>query len=751
LPQRYIIPLKIDTKNVGGKARGLQLLLRKGLLIPDTHVCISDAYLRWKESPKVLDNIKEELSVIIQEEKKYIIRSSASLEDSSEHSFAGQFKTFPNIVGIDGILNSIQLVWESARSPIREAYASKKGIKTDPKLAVIIQEMLEPRYSGVVFTKNPISGKDEIIIEAIVGSSKKILQEGLNPKRWIYRWHKFITKPEKSSIDEKVIIKIAQISKKIENDLGFPLDLEWIYYEDKIWWIQLREITTIDKQDFYSNRISSEYLPGIIKPLIWSINIPLVCGAWIKIIEEMVGPTSLKPSDMAKQFYYRSYFNISNFGKNLEKLGLPRDSLELLMQRDIDLSIRPKPPIGMYPSLIKFIIEKIFFEKRLEKHLNESYSIINLYYNSNPTDLKAILSTIENLYEYNQNAAYYLIISQLLHSIFRFLLEKNNEEKSVCAQLEPEIPSINPNYSISKLASKINLDIKENLTLKKILDNECILEKYQKLMKQFGHLSESGNDFSKPTWSEIPEYVLSLIEYQIKTPKEPRKLETPESRTSWKYTKVTKLYRLKEKISFNYAKSYGLFRKYFLEIGKIFVNIGLIEEDSDIFYLEYEKIKELVHVYSNESIKEKILEIKQNIQDVENIELPSEIYGNDPPPVLQKESMTSKYLGIPASEGYYKGKIKHVKTVFEFDKVKQDQILVIPFSDISWLPILSKAGAIISQSGGILSHAAVIAREYKIPSIFGVMNAYNIPDGSIAIVNGNTGVITVIESMLMAE
>jgi len=93
------------------------------------------------------------------------------------------------------------------------------------------------------------------IIETVSGRSEKILQKGIDPDRWIYRWGKLLEKPEKSRINEKIISKIAAASKYLEVKIGSPLDLEWVYYNDQVWWIQLREITTIDEHDFFSNKL----------------------------------------------------------------------------------------------------------------------------------------------------------------------------------------------------------------------------------------------------------------------------------------------------------------------------------------------------------------------------------------------------------------------------------------------------------------------------------------------------------------
>jgi pyruvate,water dikinase len=743
---KYIRPLKNSDTNIGGKARGLQVLLNKNHHVPETYVCILEAYKKWLETGNIiLEDLKEELNQVIQNDKDYIVRSSATLEDSPDHSYAGQLMSIPKVRGTDRILNSIVTVWESASSNSIKEYSIRKGIGQEIGVAVIIQEMLDPKFSGVVFTKNPINGIDEIIIEIVSGSSDKLLQEGIDPERWIYRWDKFVEKPEKHLIDEKIVQKIAKTSKKMEVSLSVPLDLEWIYYNDKIWWIQLREITTIDELDYYSNKISSEQLPGLIKPLIWSINIPLVCGSWINLLEEMIGTTSLKPSDMAKQFYYRAYYNMSKLGKAFEIIGIPRDSLEILMRGEKDASIKPKPPLRLYPRLLKFSVDKFFYERKLKAHLKKSKTAIKKFETQRVSNSKEALLVIDELFQYNQEASYYVIISQLLHSIFHQLFSRTHKNDISNLELEPEISSINPNYFLSKLSQQISISEIEELTIQKILDNENLSLKYLDFINRFGHLSDSGNDFSEPTWSDTPEHVLSLIKYQAKTHVNLSKKRIFKSGKSRLYRKVIRLYELREKISFNYTKSYGLFRKYFLIIAKDLVNRGILEEESDIFFLTYTQIQKLVITSSIEVIKNSIRDIKQEMEQMEHVFPPSEIYGEDPPPVLSKNIDTTIFKGIAASKGYYKGIIKHVKTFNEFDQVEPGEILVIPFSDISWLPILSKAGAIISESGGILSHAAVIAREYEIPAILGVKNTHNLPDGSHVLIDGFKGLIQMIE------
>ena len=220
-------------------------------------------------------------------------------------------------------------------------------------------------------------------------------------------------------------------------------------------------------------------------------------------------------------------------------------------------------------------------------------------------------------------------------------------------------------------------------------------------------------------------------------PHAPRTVGKLEKR--WLYKKTVRLHGLREKISFNYVKSYGLFRKYFLMIGKDLMDNKVINDESDVFYLTHQEIRQLVSEPTHGDKKEKIIEMKKKMEKAEALEPPTEIFGEEEPPIMNRSSYSESLTGIPASSGYYEGTIRQVKTTKDFHKVEKDDVVVIPFSDISWSPIFSRAGAIISESGGLLSHAAVVAREYNIPAIVGVKNAFSIPDGAQVIIDGFKG------------
>lgn len=127
------------------------------------------------------------------------------------------------------------------------------------------------------------------------------------------------------------------------------------------------------------------------------------------------------------------------------------------------------------------------------------------------------------------------------------------------------------------------------------------------------------------------------------------------------------------------------------------------------------------------------------------MELPETIYGNTPPPLTRIREGSHQRSGIPTSPGYYQGPLKVVLSTSEFDTVEQGDVIVIPFSDVAWTPLFAKAGAVIAEAGGMLSHSSIVAREYGIPCVVSVRGATKLPGNCQVYVDGYQGLISLIE------
>jgi pyruvate,water dikinase len=322
----------------------------------------------------------------------------------------------------------------------------------------------------------------------------------------------------------------------------------------------------------------------------------------------------------------------------------------------------------------------------------------------------------------------------------------------------PQLQELDPNFFLSDLSAQyksLESDLQRQIAngdyrvIERFAETDDFRKGIEEFVERFGHLSDSGNDFSSVPWREDLDLVIKMIA-KYSTPKEKSgktvcdDLELPfwkRPLVRWIYRKA-RLFRLnRERIGSLYTFGYGLFRNYFLALGDRFADRNIIEKRDDIFYLYIDEVRDAVDAKHDvvPTLMNLARKRKESMTECSDKILPNIIYGDQPPPI-EKKSM-DKLKGTPTSRGYYQGPIRVIRGLGEMDRLRQGDILVIPFSDVGWTPLFSKAGAVIAESGGILSHSSIIAREYGIPGVVSVPGACQLRDGTMATVDGYAGEI----------
>lgn len=163
-----------DVARYGGKAAGLAAALRAGLPVP------AGFAIGWDElgglTSELLARATAELGAVA-------VRSSAVDEDGAGASFAGQHKT---IVHPRDVLAAVRIVEASCRAPSALAYRAKLGVAGDPRMGVVVQRLIDPRAAGVMFTRHPVTGADERVVEAAWGFGEAVVSGLVTPD--VYRW-----------------------------------------------------------------------------------------------------------------------------------------------------------------------------------------------------------------------------------------------------------------------------------------------------------------------------------------------------------------------------------------------------------------------------------------------------------------------------------------------------------------------------------------------------------------------------------
>jgi phosphohistidine swiveling domain-containing protein len=764
-------------QGIGKKARKLQFLVKKGFRTPATWVCTWDAYSRYIEGePQIIDAVRSEIASKVDVKQGYAIRSSANVEDSQERSFAGQFKTVLDVHGVNDILHSVRSIWDSTRSSGVQRYLERTGMSPgDLKMAVIIQQMVNPVISGVAFSRNPMTGLDEVIVEAVEGVGTALVQEGVTPERWINKWGAWIARPEQERISIDLIQEVVSQTKEIASIYGRAVDLEWVYDGHILHWVQLREITALDHVNIYSNHISKEFLPGIIRPLVWSINVPLVNGAWIKLITEVIGENELDPCSLAKSLYYRAYFNMGALGQIFETLGLPRESLELLMGIELGGPDKPtfKPTLRtlrFLPRMLRFAVHKSKFARQVKAFLPAARKRYQAFRIERLDQMREeeLLAQIDRLYALTQETAYYNIVTPLLMQLYNGLFQRQLAGAGVdfstldMTRGMDELQEFDPNTHLTRLHQAYRaldndrqraIDTSSYAKFRCLQGIDAFQRDVERFIRQFGHLSDSGNDFSSVPWQENPDLILKMItNYSAHERGAAHKvafeklalppLHRPLIGAIYRKAREFRLYR--EAISFLYTFGYGLFRTHFLALGDHLVRGRLLESREDIFFLSIAEVREIVGQRATTGdYANRITHRKREIELYRNLVPPSIIYGDQPLPL---DTITgTKLKGTPASGGYYQGCVKVIQGIRDFDELQEGDVLVIPYSDVGWTPLFAKAGAVIAESGGILSHSSIVAREYGIPAVVSVPGACRLEDNMVVTVDGYNGEIAIQE------
>lgn len=761
-------------ESIGSKAANLRKLSRIGVHTPRTYAIQWEAYHRYlKGDASLVAELQSELSRIIDPGRAYAVRSSANVEDSLDHSFAGQFKSMLHVQGIRNILLSIWSVWNSAQTTAVKTYLERHAIPNSQlSMGVIIQEMVRPVYSGVALSRNPVTGGDEVVVEAIQGEGTQLVQGGHTPERWVNKWGTWLEKPGGTKLPLPSIEEIVSQTRSIAQKLKHPVDLEWVYDGTQVYWVQVRAITTLNDRHIYSNFIPREVLPGMIKPLIFSINVPLINKVWIEWISEISGDLGLKPEDLTKSFYYRAYFNMGALGDIFESLGFPRESVEMLMGLLPRGAARPSFKPGMrtfyrLPWLFAFVIDKWNFGPRMRRALPklESRFQSTRYQDLDHKSQAELLRAIEQHYDLVQETAYYNVLGPLLMGMYNSALKSQLGRRGVdfshfdLTEGLPELSELDPATHLRRLNEECRSlppEVQEKIRTASYEDLHTMEEagglpqRISRFVEQFGHLSDNGNDFSVSPWREKPEIVLRMV-----TDFEPARgaarritIEDLQSKgqAGWLinllYGRAREFRLLREQVSGLYTYGYGLFRYYFLALGRHFVRRGLIEAPEDIFFLTYSQVRSLVQ--GSEPDGKLRLEIachKADMERYKDVLVPTVIYGDTAPPV--REPDMDVLSGIPTSLGYHTGQVKLVRGIQDFSKVSQGDVLVIPYSDVGWTPLFARAGAVVAESGGLLSHSSIVAREYNIPAVVSVEGAMLLKDDTLVTVDGHKGEVLI--------
>ncbi|MEO0834965.1 MAG: glycerol-3-phosphate acyltransferase [Cyanobacteria bacterium J06642_3] len=761
---------KLNSEEVGQKAANLALIKQQGYSVAKGWI------LRPGDDVQALVAHLEPST-----RNPLIVRSSAIGEDSSQASAAGQYISILDVTDREELHSAI-LECQASYLQRNAVDYRRLNKQAETSMAILIQEQIEGIYSGVAFSRDPVDQLDnKVAVEALPGKATKIVSGKHTPQRYRVAIPETSLDTAKSdtnsitviaensstedaTIPQEIIESVALIAREMEDLFeGIPQDIEWTHDGEKLWLLQVRSITTL--QPIWTRRIAAEVIPGKIRPLTWSINRPLTCGVWGKIFLIVLGDRAkdLDFAQTATLHFASAYFNATLLGTIFRRMGLPPESLEFLT-RGAKFS---KPPLGStirnLPGLWRLFKREWnlvqHFERDLQKHFLPILSAIK---EQKITELSAteVIDRINTILGLQEKATYYNILSPLSFTIRQgiFQIPENELDYS-------QIPEIMAVSSLANIASEARkLLATEQITLDSsaslfahIAENpegSCVMERFDHWLQQYGYLSEVATDIAIPRWRDQPSIARQMFT-QFYFDAHSAKIAQSSSQViqqSWKTKLVQPRLNLKGQVGEIYNELLANLRWAFIELSRRWTHDGLISDQTDIFLLTLEEITSIVENQEDNS-KPKLSELiearKQQWQDaVKLTPVPKLIYGKPQSfsPRATRISEQNQIQGIGTSTGQIEGVIKVISSLNQTDGIDRQTIIVVPYTDAGWSPLLARAGGLISEVGGRLSHGAIVAREYNIPAVMDIDNATKLfRDGQKVRLNGQTGIVEILK------
>ncbi|MEH1982935.1 MAG: glycerol-3-phosphate acyltransferase [Nostoc sp.] len=747
LRQRTMVSLdeELDAAIVGEKAATLSQIKRWGYPVPKGWV------LAPIDNPELLTFLQpSELSPLV-------VRSSAIGEDSERASAAGQYQTVLNVTSVEGLQQAIAQVQASYNHPSAIQYRRDRG-SNDTAMAVLIQQQVQSVFSGVAFSRDPITQQgDAIIIEALPGSATQVVSGKVTPEQ--YRAFVIETKNSYSvqlegqgRVPQALIKQVAYLAYRLEKRYhGTPQDIEWSYDGQTLWVLQSRPITTL--LPIWTRKIAAEVIPGVIHPLTWSINRPLTCGVWGEFFTLVLGDRvlGLDFTKTASLHYSRAYFNASLLGDIFLRMGLPPESLEFLT-RGAKLS---KPSLQSTWKNLPGLGKLLKRELSLEKDFKEDYYKLFIpglsqlaQENADNLDISKLLGRIDFILELLHRGTYYSILAPLSAALRQAIFRV--KDRQIDHSVTPEIAALRSLSAIATDAKQILAEFEPQQVfeqLKQTPEGEKILQEFNELLQDYGYLSEVGTDISVPTWRENPQMIQQMF-VQLMQGNEPQAGAKDAINSIFaskrKRSFVQQRVDIKGRVTEVYSRLLAELRWSFLALEKIWLESGLLTKAGDIFFLEFDEVRRLV--VGEDSNLNELVEFRRSqfLQDSEIIQVPLLVYGNTPPhPLAPSEVYSDQILqGIGASHGQAEGRVKVLRNLQDVPEINRDTILVVPYTDSGWAPLLLRAGGLIAEAGGRLSHGAIVAREYGIPAVMDVHGAtWLLQDGQRVRIDGSRGIV----------
>ena len=804
------------------KARHLEILQEKGFPVPKF----------------ILVSENEEVDLSFSEKEYFAVRSNFSTEDGGEHSFAGQFLTRLNVKR-EKVQEAVQEVFasyagsleykEKANRGKTEYYLKEQGKaekqknaerqenrekqeSTEQKKAevlvekVLIQEMLFPEKSGVLFTKNPKGILSEMVVVLGQGLGDKVVEDQENvltyhyfPGECLYqegRGQSCMSEQAQESpglaLDEEELKTLFTLGERIERIFQKPMDIEFAIEKGKVYILQAREITTLDMHlpvRILDNSNISESFPGICLPLSESFAGEMYSGIFTSLGRRFLGKKVSSYKELFQRmvggFSGRMYYEISSWYDILRLLPFSGKIIPvwqgMLGVSNEEITFSKKKPGFFLKCRIALLFCYYFFVSQrkmqeLDRFFQERYAGYS-----------------KRVDEEEDAQALYRIFLEMKEDLLREwdITLMNDMVSFISTHLYGKKTA----FSLETMKPVRALSALKTVAGKYGLDSEEYRREKKSYIFAYGDRIVGELKLETRTYRTNEELLDRWILDSLETDSVEKDCE--ETSCSGKASELKQrksfLYRLAESSCNNReisrlhrTRCFGLMRRIVDKIGE--KTIGF-----DVYYLSLNELKELL--FSGKDFSLKIAREKELRKAFERLPVLSRVkllgkVDRDPLAgeirVLSYESFKGKgdiegqigtpgkeegnrkagrigqmenagkedgdstprvFFGRGVSKGIFRGEVLKIKSLQEVRAMEAKGKILLSYStDPGWFPYLNMAGGLITERGSLLSHSAILARELEKPAVVNIPNIMaELHSGDIVEIDGDLGICSVIK------
>ncbi|SNQ60060.1 PEP-utilizing enzyme [Candidatus Methanoperedens nitratireducens] len=495
--------------------------------------------------------------------------------------------------------------------------------------------------------------------------------------------------------------------------------------------------------------------------------------------------------ELIKAFYGRPYFNVNIMMKMTNDYGTDPEIIKMTMGGFQPIEKLDKLSFFGQIKMIFTYIKSFILLSNIDKVSKNSFKAISDRYRTDfNRDLRSI--TDKEAIEYLDSIDELVIKNDLTLIVGGFATYSYRELRKLLKSLNVE----NPDDIINQLVTGTDniISANQNLELMRLAgyvkDNglESLLEEdYDKIsdtkfkqmltefLHKFGHRGLYEGCVENPRYYENPTSILKIIKDYVKAgmihPQDvinrQKKIREDATENILKHNGLSyfkkKLFKnhldsyihfmaLREENRYHYAMTFTLLRRHYLEIGRRFAEKGILEEQHDIFFLLIPEVKKLLSGEKGD-FKKVVDERKSERERNSRYHVPDVFVGEFKPEMVKENVRKLKkvFTGYSASSGIVQGRARIIHSPEEFGRFKAGEILVAPTTDPMWSNLFPIAKAVVTEMGGVLSHASIVAREYGTPCVVNVQGIVDaLKDGDLIEVDGKSGLVRILTEEIIS-